>query len=57
MDVFKLLSAKTWNFVFFVRRKITDACLFVFCLFVVVFFSGGRIDPDVKEYRERAHSN
>ena len=29
-----------WNFVFFARRQITSACLFV-CFFVVVFFSQG----------------
>ena len=46
----KLLSAKIWNFVFFARRKITDARLFVF------FSRGNRIDPVVLKYRERAHS-
>ena len=29
---FKLLSTKMWNFVFFARRQISGACLFV-CLF------------------------
>ena len=37
---FKLLSRKMWNFVFFARRQITDACLFV-CLFVFCFFPQG----------------
>ena len=47
-----------WNLVFFVRRQITDACLFV-CLFVfVVFFPrGDRIDSVVLECRKMAHSN
>jgi hypothetical protein len=36
---FKLLSAKMWNFVFFPRRKITNACLFI-CLFVLFFPQG-----------------
>ena len=56
---FKLLSTKMWNFAFFARRQITDACLFVFFLFffVVVFPRGDRIDPVVLECREMAHSN
>ena len=43
---FKLLSPKMKNFAFFARRKITDACLFVF------FPGGDRIDPVVLECRE-----
>ena len=39
----------------FVRRKITDACLFVYLFFF--FFRGDCIDPEVLECRERAHSN
>ena len=42
-----------WNIVFFARRQITDACLFVFFLFP----RGDRIDPVVLECCERAHSN
>ena len=46
-----------WNFIFFARRQITDACLFV-CLFFVVFFPrGDRIDPVVLECCEKARSN
>jgi len=30
---FELLRGKMWNFVFFVRRNIPDACLFVFFSF------------------------
>ena len=37
---FKLLSTKMWNFVFFARRQITDACLFVCLFFFVVSFPG-----------------
>ena len=44
-----------WNFVFFARRQITNACFL--CLFVVFFFRGDRIDPVVLESYERAHSN
>ena len=40
-----------WNFVFFARRQITGACLFVF------FPRGHRIDQVVLECRKRAHSN
>ena len=36
----------------FARRKITDACLFVF-----FFPRGDRIDPVVLECHERDHSN
>ena len=32
IESFKLLSTKMWNFIFFARRHITDACLFV-CFF------------------------
>ena len=49
-----------WNFVCFARRQITDACLFVrFVVVVVVFFfpRDDRIDPVVLEFRERVHSN
>ena len=49
---FKLLSAKMWNFVYFARRKITDACLFA-----VFFPRGDRIDPVGLKRREMAHSN
>ena len=44
-----------WNFVFFARSQITDACLFI-CFFVC-FFKDDRIDPVVLECREKAHSN
>ena len=48
---FKLLSTKMWNFVFFARRQITDACLFV------VFFSrSDRINTVVLECHNRTHS-
>ena len=43
-----------WNFVFFGRRQITDACLFVLFFF---FPRGDRIDPMVLESYVRAHSN
>ena len=33
---FKLLSTKMWHFVFFVRRQLTHACLFVFFPGVIV---------------------
>ena len=50
-----------WNFVFFARRQITDACLFVclFVFFLCVFFfrRGDRIDPVVLESYERAYTN
>ena len=36
---FKLLSTKMWNFVFFARRQITGACLFVLFFFFLFFFS------------------
>ena len=40
---------KMLNFVFFARRQITDACLFV-CLFFFLFPSVDRIDPVVLEF-------
>ena len=44
MEVSSSPSTKMWNFVFFfARRQITDACLFVFFLFVLLvlfFFTG-----------------
>ena len=55
--IFNLLSAKMWNFVFFARRQITGACLFL-CLFFVFFFPRGHcIDQVVLECCKTAHSN
>jgi hypothetical protein len=36
---FELPSEKMWSFVFFERRKITDACLFLL-VFLLLFFHG-----------------
>ena len=53
---FKLLSTKMWNFVFFARRSITGACLFVFpfCFFSEVFYrpSGPSLSWEVSLYRK-----
>jgi len=46
---FKLLSTKMWNFTFFARRQITDACLFVFLLFI---FSPGVIVSTIFPWKD-----
>ena len=53
---FEVSICKNVEFIFFGRRKIMDACLFVCCFFS---FSRcpSRFDPVVLEYRERAYLN